>query len=140
MSQSKIYVGNLSYNTTEDELRDFFAQYGTIGEVKLIIDFNTGRSKGFGFITYASEQNCEAALAANGADLDGRKLKVNIAREDNRGSGGRSGGYGAGPRGNNGGNGGGFRRSSNNNSNRSFGSRDNNQRQDRFDRDDFNRG
>ena len=97
MSQSKVYVGNLSYSTSEDELRDHFAQYGNIQDIKLIIDFNTGRSKGFGFITYASGQDCENALAANGADLGGRKLKVNIAREDNRsaGGGGRpSGGFG----------------------------------------------
>ncbi len=96
MSQSKVYVGNLSYNTSEDQLRDYFAQYGNIQDIKLIIDFNTGRSKGFGFITYASDQDCESALAANGADLDGRKLKVNIAREDNRSAGGGrpSGGFG----------------------------------------------
>ena len=84
MSQSKIYVGNLSYNTTEDELRDFFAQYGNIEDIKLIIDFNTGRSKGFAFITYGSNQDSENALAANGVDVGGRKLKVNIARDDNR--------------------------------------------------------
>jgi len=89
MSQSKIYVGNLSYNTTEDELRDYFTQYGNIEDIKLIIDFNTGRSKGFGFITYGSDQDCEKAIAANGVDLGGRKLKVNIARDDNRTSGGR---------------------------------------------------
>jgi cold-inducible RNA-binding protein len=92
MSQTKIYVGNLSYNTTEDELRTFFSQFGTIGEVKLIIDFNTGRSKGFGFITYSSDQDCESAVAgANGVEMDGRKLKVNIAREDNRSSAGNGG-------------------------------------------------
>lgn len=93
MSQSKVYVGNLSYNTTEDELRDFFTQYGNIEDIKLIIDFNTGRSKGFGFITFASGKDCENALAANGIDLGGRKLKVNIARDDNRRPGG---GVGAG--------------------------------------------
>lgn len=88
MSQSKIYVGNLSYNTSEDELRDYFSQYGNIEDIKLIIDFNTGRSKGFGFITYASVQSCENAIAANGVDLGGRKLRVNIARDDNRRPGG----------------------------------------------------
>lgn len=92
MSQSKIYVGNLSYNTSEDELRDLFSQYGNIEEIKLIIDFNTGRSKGFGFITYASNQDCETAVEkANGFELGGRKLKVNIARDDNRRSGGAGG-------------------------------------------------
>lgn len=101
MSQSKIYVGNLSYSTSEDELRDFFSQYGSIQDTKLILDMSTGRSKGFGFITYTSSNDCENALAANGAELDGRKLKVNLAREDNRRSGGsnnRSGGYRAGGR------------------------------------------
>ena len=95
MSQTKVYVGNLSYDTSEDGLRNFFSQYGTIGEVKLIIDFATGRSKGFGFITFGSDRDCENALAANGADLGGRKLKVNIAREDSRSTGGgRPGGFG----------------------------------------------
>jgi RNA recognition motif-containing protein len=95
MSQSKIYVGNLSYNTTEDELRDYFAQYGHIEDIKLIIDFNTGRSKGFGFITFGSDQDCENALAANGVELSGRKLKVNIARDDNRTGGGAGRSFGA---------------------------------------------
>ncbi|PIZ05234.1 MAG: RNA-binding protein [Gammaproteobacteria bacterium CG_4_10_14_0_8_um_filter_38_16] len=98
MSQSKIYVGNLSYNTSEDELRDYFAQYGNIEDIKLIIDFNTGRSKGFGFITFSSDQDCENALAANGVDLGGRKLKVNIARDDNRRSAGAGGAPGRGAR------------------------------------------
>ena len=128
MSQSKIYVGNLSYNTTEDELRDFFSQYGTIGDVKLIIDFSTGRSKGFGFITYASDQDCESALAANGADLDGRKLKVNIAREDNRRSAGGAPG--------NGGNGGGFRRSNNGGGRPFNNNRGGDNRNSRFERSD----
>lgn len=94
MSQSKIYVGNLSYNTTEDELRDYFAQYGNIEDIKLIIDFNTGRSKGFGFITYGSNQDSENALSANGVELSGRKLKVNIARDDNRTGGGAGRSFG----------------------------------------------
>lgn len=94
MSQSKIYVGNLSYDTTEDELRTYFSQFGNIQDIKLIIDFSTGRSKGFGFVTYASDQDSESALAANGVELSGRKLKVNIAREDNRTGGGNGGGRG----------------------------------------------
>ena len=118
MSQSKIYVGNLSYTTSEDELRDFFSQYGNIEDIKLIIDFSTGRSKGFGFITYGSGQDCENALAANGADLGGRKLKVNIARED---SGRRTGGA------SNGGGNGGFGGPRRPNNNRSF-NRDRNDR------------
>lgn len=90
MSESKIYVGNLPYSTTEDELRDFFSQYGSIEDIKLIVDFNTGRSKGFGFITFASSQECDNALVANGVEMSGRKLKVNVARE-NGGRGGRGG-------------------------------------------------
>ena len=93
MSQAKIYVGNLSYNTTEDELRDFFTQFGSIQDIKLIIDFATGRSKGFCFITYETTQDCESAIEkSNGFELDGRKLKVNIARDDNRTGGARHSG------------------------------------------------
>ena len=115
MSQPKIYVGNLSYTTSEDELREFFSQYGNIEDIKLIIDFATGRSKGFGFITFGSARDCESAIAANGVDLGGRKLKVNIAREDERRAGG-------------GGNGGGFSGPRRPSSNRSF-NRDRNDRE-----------
>ncbi len=98
MNQSKIYVGNLSYNTTEDQLRDFFAQYGNIEEIKLISDFQTGRSKGFAFVTFGSDQEGQNALEANGVDLDGRKLNVNTAKDNNRrtGGGGKPGGGGRG--------------------------------------------
>ncbi|MCP4473981.1 MAG: RNA-binding protein [Gammaproteobacteria bacterium] len=85
MNQSKIYVGNLSYNTSEEALRDFFSQYGNIEEIKLISDYQTGRSKGFGFITFSSDQEGEKALASNGLEFDGRKLNVNTAKESNRG-------------------------------------------------------
>ena len=101
MSESKIYVGNLSYDVTENELRDFFAQYGSIEDVKLIMDFNTGRSKGFGFITFATEDGSEKALSANGSEMSGRKLKVNAAKENND-RGGRGGRGGFGGRGNGG--------------------------------------
>ena len=96
MNKSKIYVGNLSYDTTEDGLRDYFAQYGTIEHAKLIVDFNTGRSKGFAFITFASDEEGEAALAANGVDLDGRRLNVNTAKDNNTRGGGSRGGFGGG--------------------------------------------
>ena len=111
MNQAKIYVGNLSYNTTEDQLRDFFGQYGSIDDCKLISDFQTGRSKGFGFITYASDEEGTKALEANGIDLDGRKLKVNTAKESTgrRGGGGDRGGRsGGGGRGGYGGGNGGY--------------------------------
>ena len=88
---NKIYVGNLAYATDEDGLRGVFAQYGQIDDLKLIIDFATGRSKGFGFVTYASSQEADKALAANGLDLDGRNLRVNIARDNNSGGGRHSG-------------------------------------------------
>ena len=81
MNQAKIYVGNLSYNTTEDQLRDFFAQYGSIDDCKLISDFQTGRSKGFGFVEFASDEDAQKAIDMwNGKDFGGRSLTVNEAR------------------------------------------------------------
>lgn len=94
--KQKIYVGNLSYSTSEDALRDFFNQYGNIDDIKVIKDFETGRSKGFGFITYSTPDEANSALSANGQEIDGRKLRVNIAQDSNRG--GRKGGGGGGAR------------------------------------------
>lgn len=91
MSNSKIYVGSLAYEVTSDDLQDYFSQYGNIAEVKLIIDRETNRSKGFAFITYADQQAAQSALAADGDELQGRKIRVNMAREDNNG---RRGGNG----------------------------------------------
>lgn len=88
MSQSKLYVGNLSYSTTENELTDFFAQYGSIKELKLIFDRETGRSRGFAFVSFDTEEETEKALASDGVDLGGRKLKVNRAKEDGAGGAG----------------------------------------------------
>ena len=93
MNQSKIYVGNLPYSVADDQLKDLFSQYGEITEVKLIKDFQTGRSKGFGFITFSSAQSAQDSLAANGMEFEGRKLNVNIARENTRRSGGGGGGH-----------------------------------------------
>lgn len=96
--KNKIYVGNLSYNTGEDALRDLFNQYGNIDDIKVIKDFETGRSKGFGFITYSTPEEADSALSANGQEIDGRKLRVNIAQDNNRSGGGgarRGGGGGA---------------------------------------------
>lgn len=84
MNKSKIYVGNLSYQTTEDGLYDHFSQFGNINQCKLIIDHSTGRSKGFAFITYSTDDEGEAALAANGAEFEGRKLNVNTAKDNPR--------------------------------------------------------
>ena len=91
MNQAKIYVGNLSYGTSEGELRDYFSQYGDIKDIKLISDFQTGRSKGFGFITFSSDEEGKNALEANGQELDGRKLNVNTAKDDARRGGGGGG-------------------------------------------------
>lgn len=86
----KLYVGNLSYNTTEDELRDAFAAYGQPDSVKIIMDRDSGRSKGFGFVEFANDQEAKAAMSAlNGKDFGGRALTVNEARPREDGGGGR---------------------------------------------------
>ena len=89
MSQNKVYVGSLSYDVTTDDLQSFFGQYGDIEETRLITDRETGRSKGFAFITYTSQNGAQAALVANGIELQGRKIRVNIARDNNNSNGGR---------------------------------------------------
>ena len=88
MNAAKLYVGNLPYTTTEDELQDFFGQYGEISQCKLISDQETGRSKGFAFVTFASEDAGKAALEANEQELNGRKIIVNVARDKREGGGG----------------------------------------------------
>ena len=99
---SKLYVGNLSYNTTSSELEQLFGQHGTVQSAEVISDRDTGRSKGFGFVQMASDQEAQAAIAAlNGQEQDGRALTVNEAkpREDRPrggGGGGGRGGYGGG--------------------------------------------
>lgn len=92
MSQNKVYVGNLAYSVTEDDLHEFFGQYGQIAGAKLVMDRETNRSKGFAFITFDNAAGAQAALASNGMDLQGRPLKVNMAKEDDRNGGGRMGG------------------------------------------------
>jgi len=91
MAQNKIYVGNFPYSVDESQLREMFSSYGDIEDIALIKDRMTGRSKGFGFITFATQQGAETALGLNGKDIEGRALKVNMAQErDSRG--GRGGG------------------------------------------------
>ena len=91
MQQNKIYVGNFPYSVDEAQLRELFEPYGDIEELAMIMDRDTGRPKGFGFITFAQQQSAEKALALDGQDLGGRPLKVNMATEKpNRGGGGRS--------------------------------------------------
>ena len=86
-----IYVGNLSFNASEDEVRDLFAQYGSVHSVKLINDRDTGRPRGFGFVEM-EQADAEAAIKAlNGKDFGGRPLRVNLAQE-RAGGGARGGG------------------------------------------------
>jgi RNA recognition motif-containing protein len=93
----KLYVGNLPYQTGESELETMFATYGQVESAKIIMDRDSGRSKGFGFVEMASRSEGEQAIAElNGSDIGGRQIKVNEARpRENRGGGGR-GGYGGG--------------------------------------------
>ena len=77
----KLYVGNLSYNTSENDLRDAFSAYGEVASAKIITDRDTGRSKGFGFVEFNDDDAARKAMASlNGADLGGRPLTVNEAR------------------------------------------------------------
>jgi RNA recognition motif-containing protein len=106
-----LYVGNLSYTTTSDDLRDAFAQYGEVTSAQVVMDRDTGRSRGFGFVEMADGAD-EAIEALNGADLQGRTITVNEAkpREERRGGGGGGGGGRGGYRGGGGGGGGGGHR------------------------------
>jgi cold-inducible RNA-binding protein len=95
----KLYVGNLSFQTSSEELQQLFAQAGTVESATVVEDRDTGRSRGFGFVEMASKEDGEKAIQQfNGTDLNGRNLTVNEARprEDrgNRGGGGSRGGYG----------------------------------------------
>jgi cold-inducible RNA-binding protein len=105
---TKLYVGNLSYNITENNLQDIFSKHGPVTEVNLLQDRMTGKPRGFGFVTMATEEGAQAAIAAlNGQDLDGRALTVNEARpREERPSFGAGGGGGGGSRGGRGGGGG----------------------------------
>ena len=110
---SKLYVGNLSYNTTSSDLEQLFAQHGSVQSAEVISDRDTGRSKGFGFVQMGTDEEAQAAIAAlNGQQHDGRALTVNEAkpREDRPrggGGGGGRGGFGGGGGGGRGGYGGG---------------------------------
>ena len=104
----KLYVGNLAYSMTDSDLETLFAQYGTVQSAQVIMDRDTGRSKGFGFVELSSAQEGQAAIQAlNDQDVNGRKLTVNEARPREERSGGGGGGRG-GSRGGFGGGGGGF--------------------------------
>ena len=107
---SKLYVGNLAYGVTDSDLQTMFAPFGTVQSAQVIMDRDTGRSKGFGFVEMGSGAEATAAInALNGKEVDGRQLTVNEARprEDRGGSrGGGGGGGGGGGRGGYGGGGG----------------------------------
>lgn len=90
---NKLFVGNLSFNTTENDLQDAFSAYGTVTETNLMMDRATGRPRGFGFVTMATDEDAQKAIEAmNGKDLDGRALTVNVARPREERSGGGGGG------------------------------------------------
>jgi len=115
---TKLYVGNLSFNTSNEDLQELFGQAGTVESVNIVEDRDTGRSRGFGFVEMSSKEEGETAIEQlNGKEIDGRALTVNEARPreersgggggGNRGGGGGRGGYGGGGGGNRGGGGGG---------------------------------
>jgi RNA recognition motif-containing protein len=105
---NKLYVGNLSYNIRDDDLQQAFAQYGTVNSAKVMMDRDTGRSKGFGFVEMGSDPEAQAAInGMNGQALDGRAIVVNEARPREERPGGFRGGYGGGSTGGGGGYGGG---------------------------------
>jgi RNA recognition motif-containing protein len=96
---TKLFVGNLSFNTTENDLQEAFAPHGQVVEANLMMDRMTGRSRGFAFITYSTPEEAQKAIAAmNGAQLDGRALTVNIARPKEERPPGGGGGRDRGPR------------------------------------------
>lgn len=99
----KLYIGNLSYTAAPADLEEAFASYGQIEEVKIVEDRQTGRSRGFAFVTFSTEEEAERAIEMNGRDVKGRTISVSIARErqpgermggNGGGRGGRSGGGG----------------------------------------------
>ena len=105
---TKLFVGNISFDTTENDLQDAFAAHGTVIEANLMTDRMTGRPRGFGFVTMSSPEEAEKAIEAmNGAALGGRNLTVNIARPREERAPGGGGGGGGGRRSGGGGGGGG---------------------------------
>ena len=94
---NKLFVGNLSFNTTENDLQDAFAAHGTVVEANLMMDRMSGRPRGFGFVTMSSPAEAQAAIAAlNGKEMDGRALTVNEAKPREERPGGGGGGFGGG--------------------------------------------
>jgi cold-inducible RNA-binding protein len=90
---NKLFVGNVSFNTTENDLQDAFAAHGTVLETNLMVDKMSGRPRGFAFVTMSTPEEAQKAIAAmNGASIDGRALTVNIARPREERPGGGGGG------------------------------------------------
>jgi RNA recognition motif-containing protein len=98
----KLYFGGLSYNTTDDSLKAAVQSYGTVSSAKVIMDRETGRSRGFGFVEMSTDDEADAVLKAlDGQQVDGRMVRVSVARPPENGGGGgggRGGGYGGGMR------------------------------------------
>ena len=92
--QNQLFVGNLAFSTTKEELEAAFSAHGNVVEVKIPVDRDTGRVRGFAFVTFETQQEAEKALALDGTDLNGRPIRVNVAQEKKAGGsgGGRSGG------------------------------------------------
>ncbi len=91
---SKIYVGNLPYSVTDDSLKSNFSEFGSVSSAKVMMDRETGNSKGFGFVEMASAEAAQAAITAlHGMSVDGRSIVVSLARPREEGGGGGSGGY-----------------------------------------------
>lgn len=99
MDQNKIFVGSLPWSVTSEALREMFAQYGEITDAVVISDRETGRSKGFGFVTFGNPESAKASLEMDGKEVEGRTIVVNMAKpRENRPSGG-GGGFRGGDRG-----------------------------------------
>ncbi len=89
----KLFVGSLSWSTDDHSLRQTFAAFGEVSEAKVITDRDTGRSRGFGFVTFSDDDAADKAIAAlNGSELDGRSIRINVAEDKRRDGGGGGGG------------------------------------------------
>jgi RNA recognition motif-containing protein len=97
MSENKLYVGNLSFQTTDDQLAQLFAEHGTVSRASVVTDRESGRSRGFGFVEMGTPEQAQTAIRAlDGTMVEGRNLTVNLARPREGGDGGRGGRGGGG--------------------------------------------